>query len=501
MFYLYDGIFSIKKALICNVSMIVLLMIIFSSSITIENRFSQYQYVCDVINKLPSSDSIFQLTSTIDQNIFSKEITNVNYNTFINELSTGLKIKNISHYYAKDYQFTSNKKRIQINTLIIDDKIQEYFKIDLLSGRYFTHSDFNSSEGNHIPIILGYNYSKFLKLGDNLAIGNRTYNIIGFIKQYCPSPLGNAIYNHDAVDLLDNRALTPMTAELNNISLRDQIFYNSFLIEFKDNASSSYLQNKVKEATNKLSMFNYSYYVNKPKDVRNNFFNEKYNIPYSLTLNIIVLFISTLTFIGCIISELYHNKNDLVIKLSLGASNNQAFTGLIIKFILESFISIILSFIAIRKYSNANVLQALDQDSSVQFDQHNYAVNFSFLTVLVVVALLGLIVVTISHRIILSMEKSHLKETISKDTSFESKDCDLLGEFSVFDNVMLPLIYQRIKPTEREGIVLVALKQLNLMQCIGKLPKNLTSDEKKRTCIARNLVKNKTQKDTNKIRH
>jgi hypothetical protein len=490
MFYLYDGIISIKKTLICNVSMIVLLVIIFSSSITIENRFGQYQYICDVIDKLPSSDSIFQLTSTIDQNIFSREITNVNYNTFINDLSTGLKIKNISHYYAKDYQFTSNKKRLPINTLIIDDKIQEYFKIDLLSGRYFTHSDFNSSEENHIPIILGYNYSKFLKLGDSLTIGNRTYNIIGFIKQYCPSPLINTVYNKDTVDLLDNRALTPMTAELNNISLRDQSFYNSFLIELKDNTSSSYLQSKVKEATNKLSMFNYSYYVNKPKDVKNIFFNEKYTIPYSLTINIIILFISTLTFIGCIISELYYNKNDLTIKISLGASNIQAFTGLIIKFILESFISIIISFIAIRKYSNANVFQAFDQDSSVQFDQHNYSVNFSFLTVIVVLALLGLIVATISHWIILSMEKRILKETISKDASFESKDCDLLEQFSVFDNVMLPLFYQRIKPTERENMVLETLKQLDLMQCIGKLPKKLTLDQKKSTCIARDLVMN-----------
>ncbi len=66
----------------------------------------------------------------------------------------------------------------------------------------------------------------------------------------------------------------------------------------------------------------------------------------------------------------------------------------------------------------------------------------------------------------------------------------LIEELSVYENIELPLIYQKVKKTERKQKVLHFLGELNLMHRKKYFPKDLTMLEKQKVAIVRAIVSN-----------
>ncbi|MCW3787829.1 ABC transporter ATP-binding protein [Plebeiibacterium sediminum] len=64
----------------------------------------------------------------------------------------------------------------------------------------------------------------------------------------------------------------------------------------------------------------------------------------------------------------------------------------------------------------------------------------------------------------------------------------LVEELTVYENIELPLVYQKIKKTDRKQRVLKIISELNLTHRKNYFPKDLTGVEKQKVAIARAII-------------
>lgn len=65
---------------------------------------------------------------------------------------------------------------------------------------------------------------------------------------------------------------------------------------------------------------------------------------------------------------------------------------------------------------------------------------------------------------------------------------NLIDELSVFENIELPLLYQKVPSAERKQRVEEALKQMNIMHRRNHFPQQLSGGQQQRVAIARAVV-------------
>ena len=64
----------------------------------------------------------------------------------------------------------------------------------------------------------------------------------------------------------------------------------------------------------------------------------------------------------------------------------------------------------------------------------------------------------------------------------------MIDELNVYENVEMPLIYQKITASERKKRVLTVLDRMNIAHRAGHLPQQLSGGQQQRVAIARALV-------------
>lgn len=81
------------------------------------------------------------------------------------------------------------------------------------------------------------------------------------------------------------------------------------------------------------------------------------------------------------------------------------------------------------------------------------------------------------------------KEGLRKqDIGYIFQNYNLINEYTVIENVELPLGYRKVKKKDRRRICLEALESLGLKEKINKHPQTLSGGEQQRVSIARTLV-------------
>lgn len=81
------------------------------------------------------------------------------------------------------------------------------------------------------------------------------------------------------------------------------------------------------------------------------------------------------------------------------------------------------------------------------------------------------------------------KEGLRKqDIGYIFQNYNLINEYTVIENVELPLGYRKVKKKDRRRICLEALESLGLKEKINKYPQTLSGGEQQRVSIARTLV-------------
>lgn len=97
--------------------------------------------------------------------------------------------------------------------------------------------------------------------------------------------------------------------------------------------------------------------------------------------------------------------------------------------------------------------------------------------------------------ILLEKEVGNLKEkdrTMFRkgNIGFVFQSFNLIDELNVFENVELPLIYMKIKASERKEMVNNILKRMNISHRAGHFPQQLSGGQQQRVAIARAVVCN-----------
>ncbi len=94
-----------------------------------------------------------------------------------------------------------------------------------------------------------------------------------------------------------------------------------------------------------------------------------------------------------------------------------------------------------------------------------------------------------------NQEVGHLKEkdrtqTRKGNIGFVFQSFNLIEEMNVFENVELPLVYMKIKPSERKKRVEDALRRMNISHRAKHFPNQLSGGQQQRVAIARAVVAN-----------
>ncbi|MCB0497162.1 MAG: ABC transporter ATP-binding protein [Cyclobacteriaceae bacterium] len=79
-------------------------------------------------------------------------------------------------------------------------------------------------------------------------------------------------------------------------------------------------------------------------------------------------------------------------------------------------------------------------------------------------------------------------QTRKGSIGFIFQSFNLIEELSVFDNVELPLLYQKIPTSERKERVEMALERMNIMHRRNHFPQQLSGGQQQRVAIARAIV-------------
>jgi putative ABC transport system ATP-binding protein len=86
--------------------------------------------------------------------------------------------------------------------------------------------------------------------------------------------------------------------------------------------------------------------------------------------------------------------------------------------------------------------------------------------------------------------EGQLAEIRKRNIGFIFQSFDLVDELTVAENVMLPLLYQKIAPKEREERVQAVLERVGIAHRADHRPQQLSGGQQQRVAVARAVVTN-----------
>jgi len=87
-----------------------------------------------------------------------------------------------------------------------------------------------------------------------------------------------------------------------------------------------------------------------------------------------------------------------------------------------------------------------------------------------------------------SLKEKNRTEYRKGNIGFVFQSFNLIDELNVYENVELPLIYMKIKPSERKKRVNELLKRMNIAHRAKHFPQQLSGGQQQRVAIARAIV-------------
>ena len=91
---------------------------------------------------------------------------------------------------------------------------------------------------------------------------------------------------------------------------------------------------------------------------------------------------------------------------------------------------------------------------------------------------------------IAGLPESQLADIRKQNIGFIFQSFNLVDELTVWENVMLPLLYQRVAATERKQRVQAVLERMNIAHRADHRPQQLSGGQQQRVAVARAVVTN-----------
>lgn len=93
-----------------------------------------------------------------------------------------------------------------------------------------------------------------------------------------------------------------------------------------------------------------------------------------------------------------------------------------------------------------------------------------------------------NNQVVSDMSLNQRKKFCKEHISFIFQDFALMDDYTVYENIELPLLLKGVKRKERKKQILECVEKLGIAKLLKKYPKQLSGGEKQRTAIARAIV-------------
>lgn len=93
-----------------------------------------------------------------------------------------------------------------------------------------------------------------------------------------------------------------------------------------------------------------------------------------------------------------------------------------------------------------------------------------------------------NNQVVSDMSLNQRKKFCKEHISFIFQDFALMDDYTVYENIELPLLLKGVKRKERKKQILEYMEKLGIIKLLKKYPKQLSGGEKQRTAIARAII-------------
>ena len=233
---------------------------------------------------------------------FNKLYDNPNFEFFKIDIGT-IEIKNFNGYKQfEGINFKVGEGFFLAKSITIDKKYLENYPIKIKDGRLFNNEEYNlnSKHAKSIPILVGSNYSRYFKVGDEIPTmldsGKGTVKIIGIVEENQYSP-GNVI-QPDCKYLNLNNYIINTDLVFEDDYYKNLFAFNGNYIMFDDSMEEYKIQNylnDIKESFNSIPHLNVGI-SNLTKDIEaeSTLFKQQREITSTTTISIIIFVCVTL---------------------------------------------------------------------------------------------------------------------------------------------------------------------------------------------------------------
>ncbi|MDU0937443.1 MAG: ABC transporter permease [Dermabacter sp.] len=298
---------------------------------------------------------------------------------------------NIMDKYKK-LQNNSPKEFFQYTSkIIINYDFAKDYNVKMKAGRWFKKLDFNS-EYKEIPIVLGSDYEKNIKVGqrfkkivlttDTSSMILKTkeieveFVVIGIMEK---NSIGSLLTKNNFIEnyvYSDSLVLIPTVSGIDDLSFGVSMNDMGIFVEINNvydlDKVQSLLNNEIKGTG--LNITAYPLF-NEYTLIKNNFFKDYQNY---LILGIILLTISVVGVICVTLGEVNKRKCEFGIKLAVGSTLNRICYEVFVEMMILSSSSLIIAYILLYFTSNNNLFNRLTSINQMIF-------NLTFIIILTVI--------------------------------------------------------------------------------------------------------------------
>lgn len=153
----------------------------------------------------------------------------------------------------------------EVKSLQVNEKVSDFFKLETDEGQLFSNQAFGPPQ-DIMPIVLGYSYKPFFKVGDETEIsyyGEKIkVQLVGILKKN-----SKIYYQHNPEFYLDDHVLIPYRSYDDPISAEDELFQrtnyfamnNGYIVIENSPSASQVMVQRVESISKKTSFGSYSF--------------------------------------------------------------------------------------------------------------------------------------------------------------------------------------------------------------------------------------------------
>lgn len=308
---------------------------------------------------------------------YNKFIDNKNY-TYYESINQPVYVADFKgnevFYYGYEYNtinepYTENNiKYSHVNQVFINYNIAEKFNLNenILDGSMLKFNDFFTENLNKIPIIMGYEYSKYYKTGDLIKVSlskniYASYKIIGFLKK------DTAIELNQKVTFLDRYIVTPSINLKYSPKTKEDILHQGFfylqkingIVKLQDNYSLQKFMLDLEQLRLEFNIFDIAILKYSPMEINALKFLVYENINTLIFIFILIFIVTIITSVAYMIHKININIYNYKVLMICGYSISDIRKSVIFELCITFFIPLLLSLFFLNIFMNNVLIMSL----------------------------------------------------------------------------------------------------------------------------------------------